>query len=198
MQFPDLTIAEKGAIPTIAEDLTESDRITKDTIDHFLPSKVASALHQVTGDQKSWIYNQLSNLATFGDVVAKYALFKHLTETSGFAKDEALRQCVQTFIDYSNPLPKEIQYLDSIGMLPFTKFMVGTQTNIINSLVKNPAGALSWIAANSWMNVSDIYGSILGFDAIANRINVPGFGLWYQSLASLPIVRATGAAASIL
>lgn len=192
------TLARYGAIPTIAEDLTEQDRLIKDSISRYLPRELQTIFHNISGDQQSFVYKTLADLATFGDITAKYALFKHLTEEKGISKDEAVRQAVASFIDYSNPLPKPIQYLDSIGALPFTKFLLGNQTNIVNSLAKNPAGAMSWIMANSFMNVSDIYGSILGVDAITNRWHMPGFGLWYQSLASLPIVRATGAAASIL
>ena len=105
---------------------------------------------------------------------------------------------MQTFVDYSNPLPKSIQYFDSMGALPFTKFLLGNQTNIINSINKNPTGALSWILANSFTNVSDIYGSILGLDSITNRWKMPGFGLWYDSLAMLPSMRITKAVADIL
>lgn len=191
-------LADKGAIPQIAEDLTQSDRLTKDLIDKYLPRRLQQFAHNAVGDQKSWAYSRLSHLATFGDITAKYALFRYLTEEKQLNRDEAARQCVQSFIDYSNPLPKELQYMDSIGALPFTKFLIGNQTNIVNSLMRNPVGAMSWLMANSWMNVSDIYGSILGVDSITNRWHMPGFGLWYQSLASLPIVRATGAAASIL
>ena len=184
-------LAEHGAIPQIAEDLTEIDRPVKDIVDRYVPKEFQTVAHNVLGDQKSVMYQKLSQLATFGDVTAKYALFKHLTEDVGINKDEALRQSVQAFIDYSNVLPKPIQYLDSIGMLPFTKFLLGNQTNVMNTLVKNPTGATSWIMANSWMNTSDIYGSVLGLDSFTNRLHMPGFGLWYQSLASLPIVRAT-------
>ena len=140
----------------------------------------------------------LTDLSSFGDITARYAQLKYLTEDQNLDKDEAYRQCMQTFIDYSNPLPKGIQYFDSIGALPFTKFLLGNQTNVLNSITKNPTGALSWIAANSYMNVSDIYGSILGFDSITDRWKLPGFGLFYDSLASLPIMKGTKAALDIL
>ena len=97
---------------------------------------------------------------------------------------------MQTFIDYSNPLPRNLQYFDSIGALPFTKFLLGNQTNVLNSLVKKPSRALAGIMATSAMGVPSIYDSILGLDAITNRWKVPGFGLWYDSLGTLPINRA--------
>ena len=183
-------LAEHGAMPTIAEDLTESDRLAKDFIDRNLPKELQTFAHNAIGDQKSWAYRHLSDLATFGDITARYAQFKYLTEDKHINKEEAFRQCMQTFIDYSNPLPRNLQYFDSIGALPFTKFLLGNQTNVLNSLVKKPSRALAGIMATSAMGVPSIYDSILGLDAITNRWKVPGFGLWYDSLGTLPISRA--------
>lgn len=195
---PLMPLAEYGAIPRIAEDLSEQDRFTKDIIYKFVPQELQGIAHNVAGDQQSFLYNTLHDLATFGDITAKYALYKYLTEEKGIAKEEAVRQAITNFIDYSNPLPKPIQYLDSIGALPFTKFLLGNQTNVVNTLMKNPTGAMSWIMANNWMNVSSIYGSVLGLDSFTNRWHMPGFGLWYDSLSSLPMVRATKSAMDIL
>lgn len=183
-------LAEHGAMPTIAEDLTESDRLAKDFIDKYLPKEFQTVAHNVIGDQKSWLYRHLSDLATFGDITARYAQFKYLTEDKHISKDEAFRQCMQTFIDYSNPLPRGLQYFDSIGALPFTKFLLGNQTNVLNSLVKKPSRALTGIMASSVMGVPSIYDSILGLDSLTSRWKVPGFGLMYDSLGSLPINRA--------
>ena len=183
-------LAEHGAMPTIAEDITESDRLAKDLIDTHLPKELQTIAHNVVGDQKSWLYRHLSDLATFGDITARYALFKHLTEDKHINNEEAFRQCMQTFVDYSNPLPKGLQYFDSIGALPFTKFLLGNQTNVLNSLVKKPSRALMGIMASSVMGVPSIYDSILGLDSFTNRWKVPGFGLMYDSLGSLPINRA--------
>lgn len=191
-------IAERGALPTIAEDLSESDRLAKDVIDTYLPKGAQEIAHFVINDAKSPVYQALSDLATFGDVIARYAQFKYLTEDKKINKDEACRQCLQTFVDYSNPLPKFLQYFDSIGALPFTKFLLGNQTNVVNSITRNPSRALSWIAANNYMNMSDIYGSILGFDTFTNRWKLPGFGLFYDSLSKLPSARVAGTVLDIL
>lgn len=191
-------MAEKGGLPTIAEDISQPDRLLKDTIDKYIPKPLQGLAHGLAGDEKSYLLRTLTDLSCFGDITARYAQLKYLTEDQNLNKDEAYRQCMQTFVDYSNPLPKSIQYFDSMGALPFTKFLLGNQTNIINSINKNPTGALSWILANSFTNVSDIYGSILGLDSITNRWKMPGFGLWYDSLAMLPSMRITKAVADIL
>jgi hypothetical protein len=183
-------LAEHGGTPTIAEDVTESDRLAKDFIDTHFKKEFQTIAHNAIGDQKSWVYKHLSDLATFGDVTARYAQFKYLTEDKHINQEEAFRQCMQTFIDYSNPLPKSLQYFDSIGALPFTKFLLGNQTNVLNSLVRKPSRALAGIMATSAMGIPSIYDSILGLDSFTKRWRVPGFGLWYDSLGTLPINRA--------
>ena len=183
-------LAEHGGTPTIAEDVTESDRLAKDFIDTHFKKEFQTIAHNAIGDQKSWVYKHLSDLATFGDITARYAQFKYLTEDKHINQEEAFRQCMQTFIDYSNPLPKSLQYFDSIGALPFTKFLLGNQTNVLNSLVRKPSRALAGIMATSAMGIPSIYDSILGLDSFTKRWKVPGFGLWYDSLGTLPINRA--------
>lgn len=183
-------LAEHGGTPTIAEDVTESDRLAKDFIDTHFKKEFQTIAHNAIGDQKSWVYKHLSDLATFGDITARYAQFKYLTEDKHINQEEAFRQCMQTFIDYSNPLPRSLQYFDSIGALPFTKFLLGNQTNVLNSLVRKPSRALAGIMATSAMGIPSIYDSILGLDSFTKRWKVPGFGLWYDSLGTLPINRA--------
>ena len=191
-------MADKGGLPTVAEDITQPNRLLKDSIDRYVYKDLQKFFHNITGDEKSWMLQTLTDLATFGDITARYAQFKYLTEDQKLDRDEAYRQCMQTFVDYSNPLPKSIQYFDSIGALPFTKFLLGNQTNIINSISKNPSGVMAWLAANSYMNVSDIYGSILGANAITNRWKFPGFGLWYDSIFELPVMKLLGKAIDIM
>lgn len=183
-------LAEHGGTPTIAEDVTESDRLAKDFIDTHFKKEFQTIAHNAIGDQKSWVYKHLSDLATFGDITARYAQFKYLTEDKHINQEEAFRQCMQTFIDYSNPLPKSLQYFDSIGALPFTKFLLGNQTNVLNSLVRKPSRALAGIMATSAMGIPSIYDSILGLDSFTKRWKTPGFGIWYDSLGTLPINRA--------
>ena len=46
--------------------------------------------------------------------------------------------------------------------------------------------------------MSDIYGSILGFDTFTNKWKLPGFGLFYDSLSKLPSARIAGTVLDIL
>ena len=125
-------------------------------------------------------------------------MYKHLT-SKGVEHNEALRQCTNMFVDYSNPLPKEIQYADDLGVLPFMKFALATQSNILNTIVRNPDRSMGWIFANSalGLDMPDIFQSLLGLDTITNRFNLPG-ELFVDSISSLPSIRITNTLSEVL
>ena len=191
--LPIYPLVEAGIVAnTLAEDLTETDRLVKDTIDKVIPKGMVNTLaHNAFLTPKAWLYKILSDFASLGDSTGKYAIYKHLTK-KGVTPKEAMRQAVNTFIDYSNPIPKEIQYADDLGVLPFIKFALGTQTNIINALTKHPDRSLGWLFANSALGtpVPDIFQSLIGLDTVTNRFQVPG-GLFLDSISQLPSVRIT-------
>ena len=191
--LPIYPLVEAGIVAnTLAEDLTETDRLVKDTIDKVIPKGMVNTLaHNAFLTPKAWLYKILSDFASLGDSTGKYAIYKHLTK-KGVTPKEAMRQAVNTFIDYSNPIPKEIQYADDLGMLPFIKFALGTQTNIINALTKHPDRSLGWLFANSALGtpVPDIFQSLIGLDTVTNRFQIPG-GLFLDSISQLPSVRIT-------
>lgn len=193
--LPIYPLVEAGIVAnTLAEDLTETDRLVKDTIDKYIPSGMLNNLaHNALMTPKAWMYKILSDFASLGDSTGKYAIYKHLTK-KGVTPKEAMRQAVNTFIDYSNPIPKEIQYADDLGMLPFIKFALGTQTNIMNALTKQPDRSLGWIFANSALGIKmpDIFQSLIGIDTVTNRFQLPG-ELFVDSISQLPSVRASNA-----
>ena len=193
--LPIYPLVEAGIVAnTLAEDLTETDRLVKDTIDKYIPSGMFNNLaHNALMTPKAWMYKILSDFASLGDSTGKYAIYKHLTK-KGVTPKEAMRQAVNTFIDYSNPIPKEIQYADDLGMLPFIKFALGTQTNIMNALTKQPDRSLGWIFANSALGIKmpDIFQSLIGIDTVTNRFQLPG-ELFVDSISQLPSVRASNA-----
>ena len=191
--LPIYPLIEAGAVAnTLAEDLTETDRILKDFIDNHLDKGMLNSLaHTGFMTPKSFMYNLLKDFASLGDSTGKYALYTHMVK-KGMEPREALRQATNTFIDYSNPLPKEIQFADDLGVLPFMKFGLGIQTTILNTLTKHPDEALGWVLTNAAIGstVPDIFQSVLGIGTITDRLQPPG-GLFIDSLSQLPSVRIT-------
>lgn len=199
-KLPIYPLIKEGLVNnSLAEDLTESDKFLKDTIDKVAPKGVINDLLQAAFmTPKSKLYQILFDFAAAGDGVGKYAMYKHLT-SKGVEHNEALRQCTNMFVDYSNPLPKEIQYADDLGVLPFMKFALATQSNILNTIVRNPDRSMGWIFANSalGLDMPDIFQSLLGLDTITNRFNLPG-ELFVDSISSLPSIRVTNTLSEVL
>ena len=199
-KLPIYPLIKEGLVNnSLAEDLTESDKFLKDTIDKVAPKGIINDFLQAAFmTPKSKLYQILFDFAAAGDGVGKYAMYKHLT-SKGVEHNEALRQCTNMFVDYSNPLPKEIQYADDLGVLPFMKFALATQSNILNTIVRNPDRSMGWIFANSalGLDMPDIFQSLLGLDTITNRFNLPG-ELFVDSISSLPSIRITNTLSEVL
>lgn len=176
---------------SLAENEVESDKLLKDTIDKVLPKGPwRDFAHEVTLSPKGNLYQALFLFASAGDTVAKYSLYKDLRQR-GASEEEACRQALETFIDYSNPLPRSIQYLDSLGIYPFAKYALGSKSSIINSLAKHSDRALGFIAANSLLlGLPNVYEGIFGTTTLLNKFNLPG-ELFVDSLNGLMSVRIT-------
>ena len=176
---------------SLAENEVESDKLLKDTIDKVLPKGPwRDFAHEVTLSPKGNLYQALFLFASAGDTVAKYALYKDLRQR-GASEEEACRQALETFIDYSNPLPRSIQYLDSLGIYPFAKYALGSKSSIINSLAKHSDRALGFIAANSLLlGLPNVYEGLFGTTTLLNKFNLPG-ELFVDSLNGLMSVRIT-------
>ena len=174
---------------TLAEDLTESDRFIMNTIDKYTSKgPINTLLHNAVMDPQGILYDVLSDFASLGDVAGKYALYRYNRE-KGMKENEAVRRSLNSFIDYSNPLPKSLQLLDDLAVMPFMKYALGIQNVIADSLIRHPERSLAWLFASNMIDFSnDIFGSLLGFDSLANRLQVPG-KLFKDSLKTLPSVR---------
>ena len=189
-KLPMYHLYAKGLIgDTLAEDLTESDRFVMNTIDKYVSrGPINTLLHNAVMDPQGILYNILSDFASLGDVAGKYALYRYNKE-KGMHEDEAVRRSLNSFIDYSNPLPRSLQLLDDLAVMPFMKYALGIQNVIADSLIRHPERSLTWLFASNMIDFSnDIFSSLLGFESLANRLQVPG-KLFLDSLETLPSVR---------
>ena len=192
-KMPIYPLIKAGAISnTLAEDITEADTTLKDFIDDTIPKGILNDLTQdVLLTSKSRIYQLMVKFANCGDSIGKIAYYKHLRK-KGVPEQEAIRQCVQMFIDYSNPTPRLIQYADDLGSLPFIKFALGIQTTILNTIGDNPHKVLAYILGSSalGLHIPDIYSSVLGLNTITDRLQVPGLGIYFDSFSCLPSIKS--------
>lgn len=100
-------------------------------------------------------YKMLANLTQLSDFVARYTLYQHLTTKSQepLSQKEAFRVSSETFVNYDVPLPKGLQYLDDMGVVPFTKYFLSMQRVLVNLVREHPVKVLMTLMANNYLHL---------------------------------------------
>ena len=159
---------------TIAEDLTESENFTKEIVKRLTPrGPVRTVVSNLALTNDSFLYRVLADFASLGDVAGKYALYKFNKERLMSDKD-ALRESLQAFIDYSNPLPRQLQLVDDLAVLPFMKYGLGIQNALLKIFVNRPSRSLAWIlGTNTVLDWPSPFESLLTFESVSDRLQLP-------------------------
>lgn len=189
--IPIYALYKEGIIAnTIAEDLTESENFTKQVIHAVTPrGNTRVVASNLALSNESMLYRILADFASLGDITGKYALYKFNREKFKDNK-EALRESLETFIDYSNPLPKQLQLADDLAVLPFMKYALGIQRVISRILTQKPSRSLAWLfGANTLMDIPNTFESLLTIDSVTDRMQLPG-EMFTDSFHALPSWKA--------
>lgn len=145
---------EAGMLPTIVDDVSlDSDpytylSATQEKLAKFtdpIPQGIKDMFNLVTVGQDTPLHQFLTDATQFSDFTSKYVLYKHKM-TKGKAKErmshkEALSFASDVFINYDVPTSKELQYLNDMGLLMFTKFVLRIQKTIFH-LMRHHSGNL--------------------------------------------------------
>lgn len=154
-------LIDAGLMPTIVEDisLADSPYSYKSQLTHWIDGKTAKLNPHVVRAGKfvymshdTLMYKVLSNATRYSDFVARYALFKHQTmrENSPMTKEDAIFEASEAFVNYDIPLPKEVQYLDDMGFLPFIKYFLSIQRVLAGNFKEAPLRVVSVAAMNGF------------------------------------------------
>jgi hypothetical protein len=131
-------LIEEGLMPTIVEDVSEEEdlygyknRIARSTEKYTnkLNKTVAAAGRQLYMTHDTQMYKGMAQLTQLSDFVARYALYQHLTTRTDnpISEKVAIQEASDAFINYDVPMQRDIQYLDDMGILPFTKYFLRIQ-----------------------------------------------------------------------
>lgn len=156
---PVADLIKAGLLPTIAEDLGQQDNYSlKDKLlnkmDEYtsgIPDSVKRVAKEVTLSRDSNVYFLLNRSIQYGDFVAKYSLYKHLTtrKSNPMDKDSALNRVMDEFVNY-DVLPSRTRfYLDAIGLTWFLNYKIRIQKIILRTIRENPLRALFLMFGNS-------------------------------------------------
>lgn len=177
---PVINLIDEGLLSTIVEDvdtevqeyklrqrvkrkITEvgwADRLEDAT--NRIPQGLRDVAKEALAMQGSNLYDLLSETAQFSDFGARYVLYKHMTETKGVDPKVAAGEVMDVFIDYDLPTHQGLQYLNDLGLLMFTKYILRVQKIILKTIKDNPARALVIMLLQNWFgDLPDIVDSTM-------------------------------------
>lgn len=142
---------QAGMLSSIVEDVVmqEADysysSAFKQRVDEFtkwIPSPVKTTADWLMVSPKTAPYQFLATTTQLSDFVAKYTLFKHLTEQEGKSFEQATTEASQTFINYDMPTSRSLQYMNDVGLFMFTKFFLRIQAALFKLLDQRAASVI--------------------------------------------------------
>ena len=131
-------LIDAGLMPTIVEDVSQDEDLyayktqfvrKAEKYTSKLNKGVLAAGKQMYMGHDTQIYKGLSQLTQLSDFVARYALYQHLTtrKDNPIAQKIAIQEASDAFINYDVPMHRELQYLDDMGIMMFTKYFLRIQ-----------------------------------------------------------------------
>lgn len=159
-------LIDAGLNPAIVEDIdTKKDpysyksllqRKTEDKVSK-LPKVVANAAKMVYMTHDTKLYKALSEINRWSDFVARYTVYQHsVSKTKNpLTHEQAIMKANDMFVSYDAALPKKIQYLDDMGIMPFTKYALRIQKVIGRLFADNPAKVLLAAGASDLMDFNN-------------------------------------------
>lgn len=111
--------------------------------------------------QGSNLYDFLSEAAQFSDFGARYVLYKNKVN-KGMEPEQAAGYVMDIFIDYDLPTHKGVQYLNDLGILMFSKYLIRVQRIIAKTFAENPMRATIIMLLQNWLgDIPDIMDSTM-------------------------------------
>lgn len=103
----------------------------------FKETQVGKVWGNIMVQEGSKTHDFMNQALDYGDFVAKYALFKHLTQNRQFSNERALRVIQDEFINYQLNRGREFDWLNATGLTWFLSYKAGIQKIIMRNLRRN-------------------------------------------------------------
>lgn len=149
---PVADLIKSGLLPTITEDLGQQDEYSlKDKllskmefITNQIPDSVSIVGKELMMTRDSRIYFMLNRSIQYGDFVAKYSLYKHLTtrKNNPMNSEAALARVMDEFVNYDLLPSRARHYLDALGLTWFLNYKIRIQKILLRTFRENPLRTL--------------------------------------------------------
>ena len=145
---------EAGTMPSIVDDVDTSD--TNYTYASGLQRKLGGVTEKVPETVRTaakWAfvskgtpaYKFLANAAQFSDFTSKYVLYNYSRTKAPNKLDhaEAIQRASDAFVNYDAPTSKELQYMNDMGLMMFTKYKIRIQRAMLTLMKERPGAAMA-------------------------------------------------------
>lgn len=193
-------LIDAGLMPTIVEDVEADDsqysyksrlqtKVQKYT--DKVPALLRDAGKQVYLTHDTSAYKFLSQATQLSDLVARFTMFQHVTTR---AKDplsvtDALRQAEESFVNYDLPSHRNVQFLNDMGVVMFTKYYMRIQKVIMRLVREKPARGLALVMANHYIQGLDSITDSTWFNRLGRNPLQPGAFGYLGTLDELPAIK---------
>ncbi|TKW65229.1 MAG: hypothetical protein DI616_15995 [Paracoccus denitrificans] len=194
-------LIDAGLMPTIVEDVEADDsqysyksRLQKSVAKYTarVPASLKELGKQVYMTHDTSVYKFLSQTTQLSDLVARYALYQHLTTRARdpLSQADALAQAEESFVNYDLPSHRSIQFMNDMGLLMFTKYYMRIQKTIARLVREKPARVIAGVALSHMISGLQTVIDSTWLNRIGNNpfqwgaLNYPG------TLDELPVFKA--------
>ncbi|QHJ80470.1 MAG: hypothetical protein [Bacteriophage sp.] len=145
---------DEGMMPSIVDDVDIGDtqytyasglqnKVSKVT--DRIPASVRTAAKWAVVSRDTPVYKFLSNTAQFGDFTSKYVLYKYsMTKADNkLNHNEAIQRAADAFVNYDAPTSPELQYMNDMGLLMFTKYRLRIQRAMLTLMKERPGSVIA-------------------------------------------------------
>lgn len=166
------SLIDAGLMPSIVDDVDtahiESPYIygvdkALNTILDKMPAPMAKVSKVLFMTQDTEGFRMMNNAVKMTDYVGRYILYQHLTKKKGMSPKEAIRSAINLFINFDLPTHKSLEYLNSIGLIFFSKYQLRVLKHIKNVVKDAPFSALAVYILGQFAGINEnILNSIPG------------------------------------
>lgn len=194
-------LVEAGLMPTIVEDINPEDdlysykshlvRKVESVTDKMNPTLVRAAkTAYLAHDTK--IYQTMHQVTQLSDFMARYTLYQHLTnrKVDPLSEQDATQKVSEAFINYDIAMHRNLQYTDDMGITMFTKYFLGIQKVLADTLKENPARVLTGVLLAKFLGLGPTVLDGSMWEHIGNNPIKAGPFELFDSFGNLPVVSA--------
>lgn len=186
---PAYELLSEGVFSTIVEDVDEEQKGIFKAVRNLVPAiddlskqfkgnlpvsvKTAYEYGMLSRSQNlgKWVYK----LTTHSDFIARYAAYQHLKKHNPkMDRETAIQTVMDAFVSYDANHSPEMDWLNKVGLLMFTKFMFRVLRPMVKYIGANPANFVaSEMIQAATVNVTDISDTNVGGVITGGRWNDP-------------------------